>query len=53
MATTENKKYLSKIVKGGYTIYVKDEEAQAAIQQLNPAEAASVATCASIISELT
>ena len=53
MATTENKKYLSKIVKGEHTIYMKDEEARAAIQQLNPAEAASVATCASIAAELT
>ena len=51
MAT--NKKYLSKINKGGNTIYLKDEEARAAIQQLNPSQAASAETCASIVAELT
>jgi len=42
------KKYLSKIVKDGNTIYVKDEEARDG----NPTYA-SVATCESIIDELT
>jgi len=44
------KKYVSKIVKGGQTIHLKDEEAQAAIGELSRA---SVATCESIIDELT
>lgn len=49
----ENKKYLSKIVKGGNTILIKDEEAREAISQLDPASAASVETCEAIIDELT
>ena len=46
------KKYISKIVKGGNTIYMKDEEARAAIEELNPASQASIDTCKSIIDEL-
>lgn len=41
-------KYLSKISKDGETIYIKDEEARAAIPT-----SASTATCQSIIDELT
>lgn len=44
----DNKKYLSKISKDGNIIYMKDEEARAAIPTT-----ASVATCESIIDELT
>lgn len=47
------KKYLSKIVKGGNTIYMKDAEAQAAIAELEPPTYASTQTCEDIISELT
>jgi hypothetical protein len=47
-----DKKYLSKIKKDGKTIYIKDEEARAAIQELDPQQAASAATCESIIDEL-
>lgn len=47
------KKYLSKIVKGGNTIYMKDEEARAAIEELDPATQASIETCRAIIDELT
>lgn len=49
----ETKKYISKIVKGGNTIYMKDAEAREAISQLEPTDYASVATCESIIDELT
>ena len=45
------KKYLSKIVKDGNTIYMKDAEAQAAIQNLP--SAASTQTCQDIVDELT
>ena len=45
------KKYVSKIVKGGHTLEIKDEEARAAIEAIP--EPASVATCESIIDELT
>ena len=45
------KKYLSKIVKSGQTIYMKDAEAQAAIGNLPPQ--ASVATAEAVIDELT
>lgn len=48
-----NKKYLSKVVKGGNTLFIKDEEAREAISQLDPASAASVETCEAIIDELT
>lgn len=44
------KKYISKIVKGGQTIHVKDAEAQAAIANLP--SAASVATAEAVIDEL-
>lgn len=49
----QTKKYLSKINKGGVTIYMKDEEARAAIEELDPASHASTSTCEDIISELT
>jgi hypothetical protein len=50
---TETTKYLSKIVKGNNTLHIKDAEARAAIAQLDPAEAASVAEGQQAIAELT
>ena len=48
-----NRKYLSKINKGGVDIYMKDLEAREAIQQLDPAEVASVAEATAAADELT
>lgn len=42
------KKYISKIVKGNDTIYVKDAEAQAVIQNV-----ASAADCSAAAAEIT
>jgi len=47
------KKYLSKIVKSGNTIYIKDAEAREAIASLPSSTYASTSTCEDIISELT
>lgn len=47
------KKYISKIVKDGVTMNIKDAEARAAIAELDPASAASTQTCEDIIDELT
>ena len=46
------KKYISKITKDGQTLEIKDAEARAAIEQLDPVSAASDTTCEDIIDDI-